>query len=225
MNKTLIINAHPKIDDTSSFSLQVFNHFLKAYKELISDSEVIEQINLYSDIVPMIDKTVLSAWEKQRKEQELTTQEQKLMGRMSEILQQFKSANTYVIVLPLHNFNIPSKLKDYMDNIMIARETFKYTENGSVGLLKDGRRMLVIQASGAIYTNDDWYTEVDYSNKYLKSMFNFLGIEDYQIIRAQGTALLEQNEVLQKAYKEAEEAASRLAPKLILSSRKRNIRR
>ncbi|MEH7524517.1 NAD(P)H-dependent oxidoreductase, partial [Bacillus sp. JJ1503] len=160
---------------------------------------------------------VLSAWEKQRKEQELTSQEQKVTERMSGILQQFKSANTYIIVLPLHNFNIPSKLKDYMDNIMIARETFKYTENGSVGLLKDGRRMLVIQASGSIYTNNDWYTEVDYSNKYLKSMFNFLGIEDYQIIRAQGTALLDPIEVLQKAYKEAEEAASRLAPKLILS--------
>jgi FMN-dependent NADH-azoreductase len=217
MNKTLIINAHPKIDDTSSVSLQVFNHFLKAYKGLIHDSEVIEQINLYSEVVPMIDKTVLSAWEKQRKEQELTSQEQKVTERMSEILQQFKSANTYVIVLPLHNFNIPSKLKDYMDNIMIARETFKYTENGSVGLLKDGRRLLVIQASGGIYTNNDWYTEVEYSHKYLKSMFNFLGIEDYQIIRAQGTNLLEPNEVLQKAYKEAEEAALRLAPKLILS--------
>jgi FMN-dependent NADH-azoreductase len=161
----------------------------------------------------MIDKTVLSAWEKQRNEQELTSQEKAVTDRMSEILHQFKSADTYVIVLPLHNFNIPSKLKDYMDNIMIARETFKYTETGSVGLLKDGRRMLVIQASGSIYTNNDWYTEVEYSHKYLKSMFNFLGIEDYQIIRAQGTALLEPNEVVEKAYKEVEEAASRLAKK------------
>jgi FMN-dependent NADH-azoreductase len=213
MNKTLIINAHPKIDDTSSVSLQVFNYFLKAYKELIPDSEAIEQINLYSDVVPMVDQTVLSAWEKQRKEEKMTFEEQKVTERMSEILQQFKCANTYVIVLPLHNFNIPSKLKDYMDNIMIARETFKYTENGSVGLLKDGRRLLVIQASGGIYTNNDWYTEVEYSHKYLKSMFNFLGIEDYQIIRAQGTNLLEPNEVLEKAYKEVEEAASRLATK------------
>ncbi|MCM3731217.1 NAD(P)H-dependent oxidoreductase [Fictibacillus nanhaiensis] len=213
MNKTLIINAHPKIDGTSSASLQVFNHFLKAYKKLIPDSKGIAQINLYSDVVPMVDQTVLSAWEKQQKEEELTFEEQKVTERMSEILQQFKSANTYVIVLPLHNFNIPSKLKDYMDNIMIARETFKYTENGSVGLLKDGRRMLVIQASGSIYTNDDWYTEVEYSHKYLKSMFNFLGIEDYQIIRVQGTALLEPNEVLEKAYKEVEEAASRIATK------------
>lgn len=213
MNKTLIINAHPKVDDTSSVSIKVLNHFLESYKELIPNNETIEQINLYNDVVPMIDKTVLSAWEKQRNEQELSGEEQKVTERMSEILQQFKSADMYVIVLPLHNFNIPSKLKDYMDNIMIARETFKYTETGSVGLLKDGRRMLVIQASGGIYTNDDWYTEVEYSYKYLKAMFNFLGIEDYQIIRAQGTALLDPNEVLQNAYKEVEEAASRLANK------------
>ncbi|MGH0540673.1 FMN-dependent NADH-azoreductase [Bacillus cereus] len=213
MNKTLIINAHPKVDDTSSVSIKVFNHFLESYTEFIPNNETIEQINLYDDVVPMIDKTVLSAWEKQGTEQELTGEEQKVTERMSEILQQFKNANTYVIVLPLHNFNIPSKLKDYMDNIMIARETFKYTETGSVGLLKDGRRMLVIQASGGIYTNDDWYTEVEYSHKYLKAMFNFLGIEDYQIVRAQGTAVLDPNEVLQNAYKEVEEAASRLANK------------
>ncbi len=50
---------------------------------------------------------------------------------MSEILKQFKIANKYVIVFPLHNFNIPSKLKDYIDNILIARETFKYTETAS----------------------------------------------------------------------------------------------
>ncbi|MDA2309719.1 FMN-dependent NADH-azoreductase [Bacillus cereus group sp. BfR-BA-01511] len=213
MNKTLIINAHPKVDDPSSVSIKVLNHFLVSYKELIPNNETIEQINLYDDVVPMIDKTVLSAWEKQGNGQKLTDEEQKVTERMSEILQQFKSANTYVIVLPLHNFNIPSKLKDYMDNIMIARETFKYTETGSVGLLKDGRRMLVIQASGGIYTNDDWYTDVEYSHKYLKAMFNFLGIEDYQIVRAQGTAVLDPNEVLQNAYREVEEAASRLANK------------
>lgn len=213
MNKTLIINAHPKVDDTSSYSLKIFYHFLTVYKELISDSETIEQINLYSDVVPMIDKSVLSAWKKQRNEQELTSQEKEVTDRMSEVLHQFKSADTYVIVLPLHNFNIPSKLKDYIDNIMIARETFKYTETGSVGLLKDGRRMLVIQASGGIYTNNDWYTEVEYSHKYLKSMFNFLGIEDYQIVRVQGTNVLDSNEVVEKAYKEVEVAASRLAEK------------
>lgn len=213
MSKLLIINAHPESDSKTSASLNVFNYFLKVYKEKHSNDEVIEQINLYDEEVPMLDKTVFSAWQKQRIGEELTSQEKELTDRMNEILMQFKSANKYVIVYPLHNFNIPSKLKDYMDNIMIARETFKYTDTGSVGLLKDGRSMVVIQGSGGIYTNNDWYTEVEYSHKYLKSMFNFFGIEDYQIVRVQGTNILDRDEVLQKGYKEAEEVASKLAVK------------
>lgn len=213
MSKLLIINAHPEVESTSSVSLNVLNHFKKVYKELYSKDEVIEQIDLYSDEVPMIDKTVLNAWAKLAKGQELTNEEKEVTNRMSEVLQQFKSANKYVIALPLHNFNVPSKLKDYMDNILIARETFKYTENGSVGLLTDGRSMLVIQGSGSIYTNNDWYTEVEYSHKYLKSMFNFIGIEDYHMVRAQGTALLDRDAILENAYIEVEKIASAFAKK------------
>ncbi|MED3963396.1 FMN-dependent NADH-azoreductase [Niallia taxi] len=211
MNKLLIINAHPEVESTSSVSLNVLNHFKKVYKELHSKDEVIEQIDLYSDEVPMINKTVFNAWAKLAKGKELTNEEKEVTNRMSEVLQQFKSANKYVIALPLHNFNVPSKLKDYMDNILIARETFKYTENGSVGLLKDGRSMLVIQGSGSIYTNNDWYTEVEYSHKYLKSMFNFIGIEDYHMVRAQGTALLDRDAVLENAYIEVGKIASAFA--------------
>ncbi|MDQ0899105.1 MULTISPECIES: FMN-dependent NADH-azoreductase [unclassified Paenibacillus] len=208
--KMLIINAHPKIKSTSSVTLNVLDHFLKVYKEL-NPSETIEQIDLYSEEVPMVDQTVLSAWEKLAQGEQITAEEQKVTSRMAEVLQQFKSANKYVIAMPLHNFNIPTKLKDYMDNIFIARETFKYTENGSVGLLNDGRSILVIQGSGGVYTNNDWYTEVEYSHKYLKSMFNFLGLEDYQIIRAQGTAIRNREVVLEEAYKDADQAAKHLS--------------
>ncbi|MBO0962626.1 NAD(P)H-dependent oxidoreductase [Neobacillus sp. MM2021_6] len=211
MDKLLVINAHSNGDSTSSFSLQIYNHFLKLYKELKNPIEKIEIINLYNEDVPFIGPTVLSAWKKLAEGERITDEERRITQRMTKILHQFKSANKYVLVIPLHNFNIPSKLKDYMDNILIVQETFKYTENGPVGLLKDGRSLLVIQASGSIYTNNDWYTEVEYSHKYLKSMFNLMGIEDYQIIRVQGTALLNREDILEKAYKEAEKAAVRLS--------------
>lgn len=217
MSKLLIINAHPVFDSKTSASLNVFHYFLKVYKKKHSTDEVIEQINLYEDEVPLLDKKVLSAWAKQKAGEKLTSQEKEVTDRMNEILKQFKSANKYVIVYPLHNFNIPSKLKDYMDNIMIARETFTYTDtasdNGrrSVGLLNDGRSIVVIQASGSIFTNNDYYTEVEYSHKFLKSMFHLIGIEDFETIRVQGTAILDRNEVLQKGYKEAEEQAIKLA--------------
>nr|WP_216855337.1 NAD(P)H-dependent oxidoreductase [Paenibacillus alba] len=213
-NKLLVINAHPKVESTTSFSLQVLSHFLEVYKEQ-NPTEPIEQINLYDDQVPAVDATVLSAWEKLAKGigkgEPLTENEAVVTGRMTEVLSQFKSANKYVIALPLHNFNIPSKLKDYMDNILIAHETFQYTDAGSVGLLTDGRSVLVIQGSGGVYTNDDWYTEVEYSHKYLKSMFNFMGLEDYQIIRAQGTAFLNKDDILKHAKEEAARAATKLS--------------
>ncbi|MFD2613440.1 FMN-dependent NADH-azoreductase [Paenibacillus gansuensis] len=219
MGKLLIINAHPDFDSKSSASLDVFNYFLNVYKEKHSKDEVIEQINLYDEEVPLLDKTVLSAWSKQAEGKELTSQEKKVTDRMSELLKQFKSASKYVIVFPMHNFSIPTKLKDYIDNVLIARETFRYLEaplsNGraSVGLLDDGRSVVTIQASGSIYTNNDFYTELEYSNKFLKSIFYLMGIEDFEAVRIQGTAFLDRNEVLQKAYKEAEEQASKLAAK------------
>ncbi|MCK9861686.1 MULTISPECIES: FMN-dependent NADH-azoreductase [Paenibacillus] len=210
MEKLLVINAHATVDSAASVSLQVGHHFIENYRKL-NPNAPIEQIDLYNEEIPELDSTVLGAWGKLASGEELTDEEKRVTGRMNEILQQFKSAKKYVIIMPLHNFNIPSRLKDYMDNVMIARETFKYTENGGVGLLTDGRSLLVIQGSGGIYTNNDWYTDNEFSHKYLKSMFNFLGIEDYRIIRAQGTNVLDKTEVLDKAKKEAEEAAARLA--------------
>ncbi|MFC9775860.1 FMN-dependent NADH-azoreductase [Paenibacillus chitinolyticus] len=209
MEKLLVINAHPKVDDDSSVSLMVLHHFQKTYQKMNPEG-LIEQIDLYRDYVPCIDHVFLSVREKIRGGGRLTEEEQRLASRMSEILQQFKSAKKYVIAMPLHNFNVPSKLKDYMDNILIPRETYAYTDKGSVGLLKDGRNVLVIQASDGIYTNQDWYAEVEYSHKFLEAMFNFMGV-DYQIIRAQGNYFLKRHEVLAKAFKEAETAAAFLA--------------
>jgi FMN-dependent NADH-azoreductase len=213
MEKLLVINAHAAVDSPASVSLEVGNHFIETYRKM-NPNETIEQIDLYREEIPEINSTVLSAWEKFASGGALTAEEKRVTGKMNEILQQFKSAKKYVIIMPLHNFNIPSRLKDYMDNVMIARETFKYTENGGVGLLTDGRSLLVIQGSGGIYTNNDWYTDNEFSHKYLKSMFHFLGVEDYQIIRAQGTNLLDKMDVLEKAKKEARDAAARLAKKV-----------
>jgi len=206
LEKLLVINAHPKVESDSSVSLQVLRHFLETYRKLNPEGPV-EQIDLYRDHVPCIDRVFLRAQEKIKRNERLTEEEQRLTSRMSEILRQFKSAKKYVIAMPLHNFNIPSKLKDYIDNILIAKETFAYTDKGSVGLLNDGRNVLVIQASDGIYTNQDWYAEVEYSHKFLKAMFNFMGV-DYQIIRAQGNYFLKRAEVLEKAFQEAESAAA-----------------
>ena len=100
----------------------------------------------------------------------------------------------------MHNFNITSKMKDYMDNILIARETFKYTETGSVGLMTDNYKVLLLQASGSMYTNNDRYTPLEFTHYYLKTMFEeMMGFDKFYIVRAQGTVVLPADEVLNSA--------------------------
>lgn len=210
MADLLIINAHPKVESKDSFSLRVLEHFLKVYKKL-NPLEIIEQVNLYDDYIPLLDRAFLEARGKMATGIPLKDSEQSIIDRANELLQQFKETKKYVIVMPLHNFNIPSKLKDYMDHVIVPRETYKFTDKGTVGLLDDGRSLLVIQGSGSIYTNNNWYTEVEFSHKYLKAMFDFLGIKDYQIVRAQGTAILNPDELMQQAYRNVEDAAHHLS--------------
>lgn len=61
--------------------------------------------------------------------------------------------------------------------------TFKYTEQGSVGLLKD-KRAYVLTSRGGIYKD----TPADTMVPYLTLFLNFIGISDIEFIFAEGTA-------------------------------------
>ena len=90
----------------------------------------------------------------------------------------------------LYNFNITSKLKDYIDNILLPNETFKYKENGSVGLMTDNYKILLLQVSGSIFTNNDRYIPMEFTHFYLKFLFEeFMGFDKFYIARAEGTPL------------------------------------
>lgn len=84
MRKLLVINAHPEVESKTSLSLQILDH-LGTYKENKQHDEVIEQNNLYEDVIPMIDKIVLSGWEHSRNGDPLTHEENEVLERMNEI--------------------------------------------------------------------------------------------------------------------------------------------
>lgn len=126
------------------------------------------------------------------------------------MLEQFKAHHRIVLLTPLHNFNINSYTKDYLDNILIARETFKYTSDGSVGLMSDDYKVLFMQASGSIYTNDDRYSKLDISRMYIDGVFTeIMGFDSFEIVRAQGTSVLPFEEILESINEEMSEKVER----------------
>ncbi|WP_180522275.1 FMN-dependent NADH-azoreductase [Staphylococcus haemolyticus] len=200
---TLLINAHPDFNNESTYTAKLKNLFLDKYKTTFPNEEI-EELNLYDINVPRIEgDQLLNVWNKQSLGESLSDDETKIADMSAFLLNQFKANHRIVILTPLHNFNITSRLKDYIDNIMIARETFKYTEDGSVGLMTDDYKALLLQASGGVYTNDDRYTPLEFSYYYLKEMFKeIMGFDEFYIARAQGTSVLPKDEILDAANKD-----------------------
>lgn len=189
--KTLIINTHPDFTNEEHYSIKLQKLFMEKFQERFP-ADQLTLLNLYDIEVPRIEKgQLMDVWQKQIAGEPLSATEQAVADQSAHLLVQFKEHHRIVIVAPLHNFNVTSRMKDYMDNIMIARETFKYTEDGSVGLMTDDYRVLLLQASGSIYTNHDRYTPLEFSHFYLQKMFEeIMGFDQFSIVRAQGTSVI-----------------------------------
>ncbi|MGX7204970.1 FMN-dependent NADH-azoreductase [Enterococcus pingfangensis] len=192
--KTLVVNAHPDFLNPNHFSIQLYHYFLEQFKNQFPE-DTLEEINLYDMVIPQVTNGQLfSLWDKQAKKIALTDSEEQTAQLNQKLLEQFKSHHRIVIVEPLHNFNVTSRLKDYIDNVLVARETFRYTADGSVGLMTDDYRVLLLQGSGSIYTNNDRYTPLEFSRAYLDAIFTeMMGFDTFQIVRAQGTQVADAN--------------------------------
>lgn len=88
-------------------------------------------------------------------------------------------ADVIVIGTPLYNFGIPAVLKAWIDMIVRARRTFRYTEHGPVGLLRDKKAYLVVATGGVAVGS-----KFDFATPYLRHALNFVGITDIDVIGA-----------------------------------------
>lgn len=108
-------------------------------------------------------------------------------NRLSEALvSQFLAADVVVIGAPLYNFSIPSQLKSWIDRIAQAGRTFKYTENGVVGLAA-GKIVIAALSRGGVYSSSEAGQAMEHQESYLKTVFGFFGITDVRVVRAEGT--------------------------------------
>ena len=93
-----------------------------------------------------------------------------------DVLDEFLAADTIVIGAPMYNFTLPTQLKAWLDRILVAGRTFRYTENGPEGLA-GGRRVIVALARGGVYEAGSPASALEHLETYLRGVFNFIGIE------------------------------------------------
>ena len=189
MSKVLFIKGHPATAATS-VSLQLADHFLGAYKAS-HPSDLVSTVDLYHDEIPLIDADVLDAWNKFRSGQpnELTPAESTKLQRLNEISDQFVNSDKYIFAAPMWNLGYPPMVKAYVDcAVVVQGKTFAYTEKGPVALLRGkGKKAVILEASGGQYEGTPMEEHTSASN-YLKGMLNYVGIDDVEVITAEGMA-------------------------------------
>ena len=102
-------------------------------------------------------------------------------------MDEFLAADTVVIGAPMYNFTLPTQLKAWIDRILVAGKTFRYTENGPEGLAT-GKRVIVGLARGGFYNQGSPASALEHLETYLRGIFNFIGIEP-QFVAADGLSI------------------------------------
>lgn len=126
-----------------------------------------------------------------------------------QVMDEFQAADVIVIGAPMYNFSIPSQLKAWIDRVVVAGQTFRYTENGPQGLA-GGKRVIVASSRGGVYTSGP-AAGFDFQENYLRAVLGFIGVTDLEFVRAEGVAISAEHKV--QAISSARESIGTLATK------------
>ncbi len=113
-----------------------------------------------------------------------TAAQHEVLAESDALVDELVASDVVVIAAPIYNFAAPAKLKAWIDQVCRSGRTFRYSENGPVGLL-EGKKAYVIVTSGG--TEID--SPIDFMTPYLRHVLGFIGIHDVTVIAADRTMM------------------------------------
>ena len=176
MSRVLIIESSARQQD--SVSRQLTRDFIEQW-QAAHPADSIGVRDLAVNPVPHLDAHLLGGWIKPQEQR--SSDELQALARSNELTDEVLAADVLVLAAPMYNFAIPSTLKAWLDHVLRAGVTFKYTPTGPQGLLT-GKRAFVLTARGGIHAG----ATSDHQEPYLRQVLAFIGIHDVTFIHAEG---------------------------------------
>lgn len=199
MSRVLVIESSARKE--GSVSRQLTADFIAQW-QAANPQDQIQVRDLAVEQVPHLDIDLLSGWMKPAEQQNAV--EKAAAARSNLLTDELLAADVLVLAAPMYNFAIPSTLKSWLDHVLRAGVTFKYTETGPQGLLS-GKRAYVLTARGGVYSG----SSLDHQEPYLRQALGFVGIHDVTFIHAEGLNL--GAEFLEKGLAQAREQLAKVA--------------
>jgi FMN-dependent NADH-azoreductase len=196
MSKLLYIKSNPKPVD-QSITYKMSEAFLEEYKAVHKEDEILT-LDLYKEGIKPLDNQMIAD----------------MFGGKDNVMlkyaKQFASFDKFIIAAPMWNLGIPAILKAYFDYVLYVGITFKYTENGPIGLLANqGKKAVHIVARGGSYSEPQT-EQYEMGDKYIRTILPFMGIVDINTVPCELTNVL-QGKNLDIAVNAAVEKAKNIA--------------
>jgi len=143
--------------------------------------------------------------------EESRTPEQKVvLAKSDELLAEIFAADELAIGVAMHNFNVPSVLKLWIDQVVRVGKAFSYDNGVPKGLLT-GKKATFLVATGAVYGPGTAYESLNFIEPYLKTLFGFIGFTDVTFHSAFGAGALTHGANREEFLQPHDEAVAALA--------------
>jgi FMN-dependent NADH-azoreductase len=180
--KTLIVKYIPRNKQSNTKKL------LDAFREEISISDDVEELDLLDDVPDMLlDNNLLAHINRNILGQELLPDEEKLLSKMDRMAAQLKSADIVVVAFPMYNFSMPAIVKAWFDSVIQKGITFGERNDDHMVISNAGKKALTLISSGGVYSNESSSSR-EHALSLSKLEFQFLGYSDVRGVLAEGMA-------------------------------------
>ena len=159
-----------------SHSTKIAQAYIEQAKKNIPDLEL-NHINPWLLNLPEFDGDMLNAKYSVISGTDPSADEVSAWSNVKNIFDEFNNADHYLFSVPMWNFNIPYKLKHYIDIITQPGMSWSYTpEDGYKGLMTD-KTATIIYATGDGYGDGTGFESFDMQKPYVNLWLTFLGFK------------------------------------------------
>ena len=184
MSRLLYIQASPR--GQRSHSVAVADAFIEAYEQKHPDDEIVI-LNVFDAPIPNFDGLAVQAKYTILHGKPHSQAEQEVWKDVEQVIEQFTSADKYVLAVPMWNFSIPYRLKQYIDLLVQPGYTFSYSEEAGYQGLVSGKPILVVYARGGEYPPGSGAEGFDMQTKYIELILGFMGFTDIHSVFVEPT--------------------------------------
>ena len=208
MASLLYIKASPRGD--RSHSITVAEAFVEAYKTA-HPGDSVEVLDLFATDLPTFDGLALQAKYAILGGGQPSEEQREAWGAIEAIIARFTVADRYVLAVPMWNFGIPYRLKQYLDILIQPSYTFAYIPGEGYRGLVPGKPVLAVYSRGGEYGPGNPIETYDFQKPYLELALRFIGFEDIRSLVVEGTLMVGGDELERRraaAIAEAREMAA-----------------